>query len=672
MDHVPFRSLSGSGILVMAMLISGTSLSASDDVVRQSPPVLPLPANDTHAIDLFSSANIPLHPAEGALRVFDPQATLGPRLSLQGMELLLAPEKKLFVGVWKPVSDKQLEHREVSVAQADDKIRERVPLPETVDIPVGDTFAAISFLHTLKGAGEPGDVLFNYVVTYDDGGREVIPVREGERIGGQLKPATISLGREVYGNLVDARGLSFFITTWENPFPNKRIEAVAVQAMASQVIPITLGLAGHRSMPQTEPPPPPQGTVVTTTVDFTRKIRPVREGLFGINVPYAAKAEDERYFEEFRNVDFSTVRIWNQLSPVEGRAEPSAEELAKQDVWLEKLADGTRTRMLFNVKGLGTYPAEASELESHVKNCVKWHAAVVKHLVDDKHLPISCVEIFNEELMGHKDAKLKFQYYNLLARRIKTAHPRVKVGGTAECWPDTGVLEQFVIHCGKHLDMLTWHMYPTGSGATPTAPLMEGTGRMAAASRSVREMFRKHHPSKKLVQAITEYNMNHSSWKPPVEERQVIGTGCVWTMSVLGHLLYDGEADAAMFWHFWSGGNYGIVAANFTRRPAHTLFSLLNRHLRAAQVCQVASADRMVEVVAAEGPQAYVVITLNKSPAAVRIVPTVTGLRSPVRLEHATTYEIREKDVAFTTSRGAVDEPFMLEGYSMRFVVIPR
>lgn len=637
-----------------------------------TPQILPLPDGDTFPINLETVANISLNPVDGKQRVFSPDTKRDTRLNLQGMELFLAEKKNLFVGVWKPVSDEKLKERDVSVAQADDKIREGVILPQESAIPVGDTFTALSFLHTIKGAGEFGDVLFNYVITYDDGNTVIIPIKEGERIGGQLKPTEIALGHEVYNNLVDYRSLSLFISTWKNPYPQSKIITVTLQAVAPKVIPITLGIAGHRALLNGQTSSQSQSHQVTVSVDFAQTIRPVRDGLFGINVPYVSKAKDDRYFEEFRDVDFATLRIGNHCPPVEGRSQPTPEELAKQDAYFQKLADGTHTRMLLNIKSLGKYPQEEDKLQQYIADRVSWNMAVLKHLIDEKQFPIAYIEVFNEELIGHKDAPLKYRYYNALASRIKSQYPHVKVGGTAECWPDTGVLEQFIIHCGENMDLLTWHMYATGKASTPTTRIMQATDRLAKSSQQLQDIYNKHFPGRKLEQSITEYNINYASWRPPYEERQGIGTGCVWTMSVLKHLLYDGDADSAMYWHYYTGGNYGVVTSDYQRRPARTLFYLLNRYLRAAQLCKVQSDHDMIEVLAAQNKTCYVSIILNKSSQPLSITPRITGMEPTGRIDMATSYDIAGTDTAFTPNRIVMDQPYELAGYGMRFVVIPR
>jgi hypothetical protein len=638
-----------------------------------NPQILPLPADDLYPVNLEKSANIQLNPTDLKLRVFSEQTHADSRLNLQGMELLLTDKKGLFVGVWKPISDDILKKRDVTVAQGDDKIREATDLPEQVVIPVNANYSALSFLHTVKGAGEFGDVLFNYLVTYDDGSVHLIPVKEGERIGGQLKPTVITQGHEVFDNLVSFRTVSLFISTWKNPAPQKKIQSITLQAVAPKIIPITLGIAGHRILLSSETPPAPQSSAAHTHVDFTQKIKPVKAQLFGINVPYISKADSQEYFDKFRDIDFASVRIWNRIHPVDGQSEPSTESLEKQAQSLIKLVGDTQTRILLNLGSLGkNFPDQDDQLDPYINQRCNWYMRVLQNLIDEHHLPILYIEVFNEELIGHKDAPAKYRFFNALAQRVKADYPQVKIGGTAECWPDVGVMEQFVVSCGKHVDLLTWHMYATGKASTPTLRLMRATDQFAKSSVQIQKMYDKHFPGKSISQAITEYNINYASWKPPYEERQSNGVGSLWIMSVLNHLLYEGQADSAMFWHYFSGGNYGVVDAQYKLKPARTLFYLLNRYLRDAQLCKVESDNDMVEIVATENGSCFVVVTLNKSPYKQQIMPQITGLPSPLNLDMGVSYDIAGEETHFAPNRLTVNQPFELDSYAMRFSIIPK
>jgi hypothetical protein len=593
-------------------------------------------------------------------------------MNLSGMELYLAGQQNQFVGVWKPVSTEQLKQREVNVAQGDDKVRVAVTLPERVTIPLSDRYTALSFMHTIKGAGELGDELFRYTINYEDNATYHIPIKEGERIGGQLKPNAIAMGNEVFNNLVDYRSVSLFISTWKNPYPQKKLISLTIEASKPKVIPILLAMAGHHTLLSQTVNEIAQNDQTNIHIDFTQPIKPVKDGLFGINVPYISKAESDRYFTLFREIDFASVRIWNRIHPKDGLVSPNIEELQKQTDAISKLVTNTRTKILLNLGALGKYPDDQDQLESYITQRCDWYMTVLGHLMDEHHLPIQYIEVFNEELIGHKDAPLKYRYYNQLAQRIKAKYPQLKIGGTAECWPDFGVMERFVEACGQNVDLLTWHMYATGKAATPTMKLMQATDQFAKSSRRLKEIFTKHYPEKPVIQAITEYNINYASWKPPYEERQNNGTGCTWTMSVLSNLLYHGEADAAMFWHYYSGGNYGIFDSQYQQRPARTLFYLLNRYLVDATLVNVTSDHEMVEVLAAETPHHFIVITINKSPATQTITPHISGLVSTQRLVLGSRYTIAGDQNSFSMNRASPFASFVLDGYGMQFEVLPK
>ena len=209
-----------------------------------------------------------------------------------------------------------------------------------------------------------------------------------------------------------------------------------------------------------------------------------------------------------------------------------------------------------------------------------------------------------------------------------------------------------------------------GKASTSTMKLMQATDQFSKSSNLIKKMFEKHFPGKKLDQAITEYNINYASWKPPFEERQTEGTGAVWVMSVLRNLLYDGVATAAMHWHY-AGGNYGVVCGNYEIRPNRTLFYLLNRYLYDAELCKVRSDNSMVEVLAAENKNNYTLVTINKSPATLSIEQNIEAL-GKINLDKSEEYTIAGKGKSFSPNSTDLRKRFEMRGYSMRFQVLPK
>ena len=384
---------------------------------RYTPQILPLPVSDTYKISIGTAANIPLNPVKENLRIFNNNSKLDNRMNIQGIELFLEGKKDIFAGVWKPVSKKILKHRNVNVAQGDDKLREQVSLPENINIAVNKKFSALSFLHTVKGAGEIGDLLFKYTVNYDDNSTTIIPVREGERIGGQLKPSTISLGNEVFNNLVNYRSVSLFITSWKNPYPLKTIKSITMSAEAKKIAPVLLGLAGHKKLFSENDTGDSEKELTTVNIDFSKKIKPVKEDLLGTNVPYMLKAKNNRYFEEFRKINFSSVRIWNRCHPKEGQTEPPRDFLDKQNDYIKKMVKGTRTKILLDMTTIRRFPLEGDDLDQQIKFFSDWYMAVLDNMMSE-NLPLKYIEFFNEELIGHtKDAPVKYRYYNAVAKK---------------------------------------------------------------------------------------------------------------------------------------------------------------------------------------------------------------------------------------------------------------
>ena len=627
-------------------------------------------------IAIGNSANIPLDPPEDLLRVFAKERLKEKEIQFEDFSISTKSESPVFVGVWVAASEKELKHQNVSVAQDAQNVKRAISLPNSREIPIGKKFAALELFHTVKGAGEPGEMLFDYQIHYLDGKTVTIPVREGERIGGQLKSADVSLASPVFSSIVENRTVTGFRTVWKNPRPEIEMESITLRGIKKKIIPILLGIRGLENCPEEMETPVRK---IVGLIDFGKRIRPVRSCLFGTNVPYLLNKNKDAYFTDFHEIHYSVVRIWNRCHPKKKNDILDEKMLEEQSEKILRLTKNGSTRILLNLGGCPKWLLEEKNPDQSFEFLSDWYRKVLEYGLSRKGWPVEVIELFNEELIGHpeQEVQLKFRLYNYLAVKIKEKYPRIKVGGTTECWPDLRIYERFLQSCGKNVDVLTWHMYATGKSTTPLNHLFSKTDAFAKSSIRLKEIADQYCPGRKIEQAITEYNMNYAAWKP-VDRRLVKGIGSIWTFSVLRNLLYDGACDFAMFWHYWGGGTYGSVGGDGEIRPSGMLFYLLNRYLSGAELVQAETNHPEVELLAAEKKDSRVIVLVNKSAkrqsfqlciANLPIKPS-SPFESPV-----TEYAIGKDDENFSVKKLAYPSRRILnlsiEPYTLRFLIIP-
>ncbi len=627
-------------------------------------------------ISIKDSANIPLDPQDELLRVFAKERLKEKEIQFEDFRISTEAETPVFVGVWVAASAKELKHQNVSVAQDAQNVKRAIQLPESVEIPIRNKFAALELFHTVKGAGEPGELLFEYRVRYADGKTAAIPIREGERIGGQLKSSDVTLADPVFSSIVENRTVTGFRTFWKNPHPELEMASVTLRGIKKKIIPILLGLRGLENCPENM-----ERSVrkIAGLIDFGKRICSVRSNLFGTNVPYLLNKNGDAYFTDFHETHYPLVRIWNRCHPKKKNDILNEKMLEEQSGKILRLTGNGMTRILLNLGGCPKWLLEEKNPDQSFDFLSDWYLQILEYGLSEKKWPVDVIELFNEELIGHpeQEVQLKFRLYNHLAAKIKGKYPRIKMGGTTECWPDLRIYERFLQNCGKNVDVLTWHMYATGKSTTPLPLLFSKTDAFAKSSMRLNELAGQYCPGRKIRQAITEYNMNYAAWKP-VDRRLVKGIGTLWTFSVLRNLLYDGACDYAMFWHYRGGGTYGAIGGEGEIRPSGMLFYLLNRHLAGAELVQAETNQPEVELLAAEKKNVRIIVLANKSakkqvfPLCIANLPMkqFSPFETPV-----TEYTIGKDDESFSVKKLGYPSRRILkismEPYSLSFQILP-
>jgi hypothetical protein len=675
---------------LLAVLLALAPFSASVKGAGTSPEtaaiqILPLPQDDTFGLDINAQANVSVQARDHDLRVIDAPART--EFNFEGFKLKLPHQgEDAFIAVWKKIPRAEAENRRVSVAQGDDKLNRVFDLPQSVVIPVNAKYASLTFLHTVRGAGEIGETLFRYTVDYQNGKTATIDINDGERVAGSSKPAYLTEGKSVYSGAVGGGERNLFLTSWNNPAPEEQINSITIEAVAKKIVPVLLGIAGHKQFQGQKLVSLGNDGKAKLAVDFSRKIKPISQNIFAMNAPYMIMMTKDgsgytRYGNDldkaiqlFRVCEFSSVRFWNRVHPAGADAKLRYDILDAHSTIVQKSCGGSNTKIYLNIAyGFPKFVKESDHPRHYLDFLVTWYADILDYYISKKQWPISHIEVFNEQLTrkweNNECREMHFSFYNALAEVVKKKYPTIKIGGTTEAWPEMGVINDFIRKCGDNTDFIAWHSYGTGRSTTPTIDLMKHTDKFAKSSQVVYEAWKKQFPDKEIEQSISEWALNYAAWKKPHESRQKTGEGQAWALSVMQNMLYDGVADNMYFWHFWGGGDYGTIQRNGFKRAGFTTFSLLNRHLKNGRLCAQESDNTMVEIIAGASANAKVIVLINKNDTPVQVELAVKGLTGKTE---AKLYRIADKEKNYSESATALEadgNSFSLKKFSVCILI---
>jgi hypothetical protein len=634
------------------------------------------------ALDISKAANIASFPQNDGLRVLGDEFKNHQDMMFEDIRVKIGSNSPAFVGVAK-TGGKNIK---AEVAQAENMVKE-VPaeLPEAIDIPLGIKAGALNFIHSVRGnSGQFTDTLFEYIVHYEDGTESVIPVKEGERIAGQLKNDDITKGHKLLSSVIGGSAVNIFSSIWRNPSPEKTIKFLSMRAKARKHICVLLalgaGTADGSILKYTEK----VSCEIAATIDFGLVTGKPKAALLSINMPGIFRLSSstqlfkDQYFDMIGRLAPPMVQNWNACK-AEPRAFDSNECDKKMKAGFERLLKvSPDTRIFFKIGG---FPDEKIIPEEKWNFAFEWYLSLIKHLRNDLKMPIDYVEIYNEEIVGKsKEARDKrYRFFNALATKLKLENPGLKVGGTAECWPDTGIIDEFMRNCGENTDFISWHLYPTGSPLTPFKKLLDGSDIYAKYSNRIKRIVAERAPGRKIEQFVTEYNMNYSAWKP-LDEKPAKGYAAIWLFSVWRNCILTGSLDGMFYWRFTADGSYGVVEKG-KPRPAGILLQILNTRLRDCTSFSAVSSDASVECLALETKEERVIAFVNKAETPVSITIEVLNAEMPKAKSPferpIESYSINGDDLDFTVESFRAPEQtvpmrIVLSPLSLKILFIPK
>jgi len=119
--------------------------------------------------------------------------------------------------------------------------------PESVrGIPVGCKARQLWFLQTTAFPDGPGRIVGRYIIRYEDGTAEEIPLSYGKNTMSWLDNApTIAHQAAWKGQTKSGKAIRLRMLPWDNPHPEKTISAIDfIVAKGSQASPVLLAITG--------------------------------------------------------------------------------------------------------------------------------------------------------------------------------------------------------------------------------------------------------------------------------------------------------------------------------------------------------------------------------------------------------------------------------------------
>jgi hypothetical protein len=165
------------------------------------------------------------------------------------------------------------------------------------------------------------------------------------------------------------------------------------------------------------------------------------------------------------------------------------------------------------------------------------------------------------------------------AAAVKAADPGARVAGPAVSGSaETAMpfLERFVELCGDAVDVLTWHLYPTGGDGSEDAALAS-ISQVDASVEHLRRVWSdaKRNPlghQRKPRLAVTEYGL---SWKTDRPRFLADQTAALWAAEAALRLARHG-VDAAHYFAYQGTGFHGLLDNAGVPRPTYYAFRMLS------------------------------------------------------------------------------------------------
>ena len=495
---------------------------------------------------------------------------------------------------------------------------EGIDFPEKVQIDINESAKGLLFLHSELGNRSIGEEVFRYKVVFDDDSEITIPVIEGEGICGTQQTSSASNASEVYNEFNGIMTTTVYMMPYvlADGLSEKQIKYIEAISANTSSLPLVMGISLAKNIQTENVDMKPMPKVSCLTVDYKiENGQTISENLFGINDSFLNRpnisVDESRYQDLIREIAPGVVRLHMGYSM----------KTVFPDV--DSTADFTRFNGLLRTferedrKGqkiifcFAGHPKWVKMSDSVIRSRYVDCCMQVVEYLDLKGVNIDYWQLSNEPYCGSgvNDGGAYWDFYNELGQLIHDFNPAYKVGGPVVCFPDLGVIKDFLANCYGNIDFVAWHWYPTGSIETPTRVLMSRTKEFGDRIRGIRELTLEYPNLKDAEFMMSEFNMNYD-WQDR-DPRQANHVGSCWLASIYKHMA-EAELDISTIWQAAQDGTFGILDDDIKPRPNAALIMLMNRYFKNAIIVKDVCNNEKVEALACINDDSYLLMLINK------------------------------------------------------------
>ncbi len=465
------------------------------------------------------------------------------------------------------------------------------------------------------------------------------------------------------------------IRSSKRPQPDPVLDCVVFSPDAT-ALPVGQTAPLAKVLPSTEPDASAAPITMTASVNWSQRISKITREVWGVNdyeILNPQNAADPEFQSFLASMSPALIRIHNgALSERWTDEKTRAWDIEKIKAGFAASTGYGKAKIIFNIPTWPRWMAPQNAplpVEKHAELATLIGKLVIA-MRDEVKQPIAYWEILNEtEITYEKAGRLDEMWtlLNTLAAEIHRVDPSAKVGGPALSWPKPEQVKGYLDHCGKNMDIFTWHNYASGDIYESNESIFRKAEVISNMAKYAFDVTKQKYPDKHLQCFLTETNIKWT-WDP-IERRHANNIGAIFQATVVKRMATLGM-DGALVWHA-KGNAYGLIDANNKLRATGQLYLWGNQFL-VGDLAQSDTADaskfELLPVIHTDGSRAL--LLLNKAPASVTIAadPVLGAGVSAESLKASRIDATGTSDVTLTPdAAGALTLP----GYSATLVRLP-
>jgi hypothetical protein len=270
-----------------------------------------------------------------------------------------------------------------------------------------------------------------------------------------------------------------------------------------------------------------------------------------------------------------------------------------------------------------------------------WCARLVKIVNVDQGRSVKYWEVPNEKDTVYTDfnsAAELGRIFNKCATAMKTVDSSIKVGGPAMALPwveHQSKIDGFLSITAPTIDFVTYHAYDTGSTATTNQQIFDAASGVGWPTTFVKQRIAAY-TSRQVETFHDEHNVFYDYQNS--DARQANEIGMIRDALATAAMVKAG-ATGSMAWNECDG-IYGKLANDYTKRPAATLYNVLNTDMGGQVVQTSSSADAKVTLLGVKAGSWMKLALINRAESDQTVQFTsITGL--PASASSSTAFTVK-------------------------------